>query len=64
MNQVRGQSPVGCTDLDVGRVGIDCLDESAFVSAAAEGVGARVLDNLQARSEREENRMRFQDGVS
>ena len=57
-------SPVGCTNLNVGRVGIDCLGESAFVGAAAEGVGARVLDNLQARSEREDSQMRFQDGVS
>ena len=37
------------TNLDVRRVGIDRLDESTLV-LAAEGVGTRILDDLQARS--------------
>ena len=43
------------TNLDVGRVGVDCVDEGALVSAA-ECIGARVLHYLQAGPEGREGK--------
>ena len=54
----------GCTNLDIGRVRVDCVDEGALVSAA-EGIGAGVLYHLQARPEgrERENQIKRVTGI-